>query len=424
MKKLKKFLIITTSILLIIFGVGYFGLKYLQHQLENKLVGCEIQNKNFYTSVPFDLVNNWILVKVKVTDSDEKFPFIFDTGAQTVLLDSLLNIIGKEQYDSYSYKEDSTASTNSFNNELITLHNLIIEKISFKNIGSISAKNSKWGMLNCVSPYGILGYNILQTLYSQIDYEKKEIIFTDDINKLPNYNNIQWINYEPSINQETPILKAIINDSIKISLFFDTGNSGGISLNSEKLYYKLANDSNIKAKKFISQPTIRIRGESDSIQESISFLASKFTLGDIAQTDVKINITNSEEREFTGFIGNKFLKDFIITLDYKKQRIGFIKRKETTTQDSGYGINYVPQNGNIVISSVYKNSKAYDLGIRPGDVVYSVNNILIKELNSEDLCNIYRNEYQLQNANDSILDIEIVNEEMVKKYSIKKYKLY
>ncbi|RLD26582.1 MAG: hypothetical protein DRI75_11435, partial [Bacteroidetes bacterium] len=99
--KIKKVLIIVSIIITTILCTGYFGLKYLQHQLEKRITGCELESTNFLTRLPFEYINNWIVIKVKVAGSEKEFPFIFDTGAQTVLLDSLLNEIGSENYQSF-----------------------------------------------------------------------------------------------------------------------------------------------------------------------------------------------------------------------------------------------------------------------------------------------------------------------------------
>ncbi|RLD25492.1 MAG: hypothetical protein DRI75_13275, partial [Bacteroidetes bacterium] len=363
-------------------------------------------------------------IKVKVAGSEKEFPFIFDTGAQTVLLDSLLNEIGSENYQSFSFSDKSDGAEHAFNNELISLHQLRIGEVEFNDIGAISAKNSKWGMLNCVSSYGIVGYNILQTFCTQIDYKKREITLTDNIEKLPNYGQIQWIDYKPSIKQETPIIKAAINDSIKLDLFFDTGNSGGINLNSSKLYDIFVRGESANTLKYFSKPSIRIRGENDEIKESIVLNTSNVTIGDIISKNINIGISNVPGREFDGLIGNKFFENFIITLDYKNKRIGFIQQQNMAPDNSTFGVSYVASKTKITVSSVFENSEAYNLGIRSGNELYSINGIKVSDLNDDDFCKIYRNEYQFQDSQDSILTLEILKDEKVIEYVLNKYKKF
>jgi len=279
-------------------------------------------------------------------------------------------------------------------------------------------------MLNCISAYGILGYNILQTFYSQIDYRKEQIILTDNIEKLPNYSQIQWIAYKPSIKQETPIIKAAINDSIEIDLFFDTGYSGGINLNSSKLYDILLSGQSENTLKYFSKQSIRIRGENDEIKESIILNTSNFTIGDVFAKEINIGISNLPEREFDGVIGNKFFENFIITLDYKNKRIGFIQQQNMTPDNNTFGVSYVASKNIITVSSVFEKSEAYNLGIRPGDELYSINGVKVSDLNDNDFCEIYRDEYKFQDSQDSILTLEIIKDKKAIEYVLKKYKKF
>lgn len=423
-KKIKIVLTIVSIIITIIFCTGYFGLKYLQHQLEKKITGCELESTNFLIRLPFEYINSWIVIKVKVAGSEKEFPFIFDTGAQTVLLDSLLNEIGPENYQSFTLSDKSDSAEHAFNNELISLHQLSIGEVDFKDIGAISANNSKWGMLNCVSSYGIVGYNILQTFCTQIDYKKGQITLTDNVEKLPNYSQIQWIVYKPSIKQETPIIEAAINDSIKIDLFFDTGYSGGINLNSSKLYDIFVREQSANTLKYFSKPSIRIRGENDEIKESIILNTSNFFIGDIISKNITIGISDVPESEFDGLIGNKYFENFIITLDYKNKRIGFIQQQDMTPDNSTFGVSYVASKNKITVSSVFENSEAYNLGIRSGNELYSINGVKVSDLNDDDFCKIYRNEYKLQDSQDSILTLEIFKDEKLIEYVLNKYKKF
>lgn len=418
--KISRFIFIFLSIILLLFGIGYFGLKYLQYQLENKITGCEIESKNFHITIPFEYINNWIVINAKVIGCDEELPFIFDTGAQTVLMDSLLNIIGKDNYQSFSFKNKKDSVKHAFNNELISLHQLNIDKIKFKDIGAISAKNSKWDMLNCVSAYGIIGYNVIQTFYTQIDYQKKQLTLSDKLEKLSNYKDIVWVDYESSINQETPVIKATINDSIPVDLFFDTGHSGGIILESEELYEKLIKTDSTKYLKYTSKPSIKIRGESEDINNALVYKAANLNIGDIQTNALNINVRNSKQREFHGFIGNSFLQDYIVSLDYKKKRIGFIKQPISETHSNyTFGINYTVTENKIVVSVVYDNSQADKLGIVPGDELYSINGIRISEI--KDLCAIYRKEFSFLSEHDSILNLEIIRDGKKIKHELNRY---
>jgi len=423
----KKVIVIIVIVMAVIIGGGYIFIEYLKSELKATISGCKLESNNFRTVIDFEYINNWIVIQAKVGGSDKEFPFIFDTGAQTVIMDSLLKEISKENYKKYGSSKRTDTINNAFNNGLISLNNLELGNVRFSGIGAITAKNSKWGMLNCISAFGIIGYNIIQTCIFQIDYEKKQIIITDKEENLSNSGEIQWITYKPISTQETPIIPAVINDSVKIDLFFDTGMSGGISLSSSELYSAISQQFPEQTAKYTSRPSLQIRGEKDELEESLIYRASSFSFGNNFSEDIRINIDNTpvnSEREYTGLIGNRYFEDYIITLDYRNRRVGFIPKQKLDERNNTFGITFLPNGNKMIVSSIYKGFKPDETGIQPGDEVYSINDIKISELKQEIFCEIYRKEYSFSNPADSILHIEIIKDDSLIEYKFKKQSLF
>ena len=422
--KWKKVLVIIAIIVAMITGGGYLFLQYLKSELEAKITGCKLETKNFQTVIDFEYVNNWIIVKAKVGGSDKEYPFIFDTGAQTVIMDSLLKEISITNYDKFGFGNKTGTAKHAFNNEIISLNSLELGNVRFGNIGAITAKNSKWGMLNCISAYGIIGYNVLQTCVFQIDYEKRQIIITDNDENLSNFGEIQWITYKSSIKQETPIIPAVINDSIKIDLFFDTGMSGCINLSSSGLYQTFKQQFPKQTVRYTSKPSIRIRGENDELKKSLVFRASAFSIGNNFSENININVSNTPEREFTGIIGNKYFENYIVTLDYRNKRVGFIPKQKRKEKNNTYGIGFLPFGHKMIVSTIYGGYEPEKAGIQPGDEIYSINGIKVSDLQTEIFCKIYRKEYSFGNPEDSLLQLEIVKNDSIIRYNFKKHKLF
>ncbi len=423
-RKWKKALIIIAVIIAIIWGGGYIGLQYLKKELEAKITGCKLETKNFKTVVDFEYVNNWIVVEVKVDGSEKKFPFLFDTGAQTVIMDSLLTEIGPDNYKSYSLGNKSKDEGHAFNNELISFNKIELGDVIFKDIGAITAKNSKWGMLNCISAYGIIGYNVIQSCSFQIDYEKKQITITDNVESLANYEEIQWIKYIPSTKQESPIIQAIVNDSIKLDLMFDTGMSGGVKLYSAELYQSFLQQFPDHTRKFLTRPSLLIRGEKDELIESLIFRAFKMSVGTDITENMSISVGNKIEGEYDGLIGNMYLENYIVTLDYKNRRIGFIPQEKREEKKKTYGMTYLPFGEKMIVSAVYNDFEPASAGILPGDEIYSINGIMISELPANTFCEIYRREYEFLNSEDSLLQIAIIKNDTIIEHKFKKQDLF
>jgi hypothetical protein len=429
MKKLTnkwaKALIVIIGVALLLTGAGYLGLQYLKSELNAKLSSCTLENKSFITVLDFDYVANWIVVKVKIEGNDKEYPFIFDTGAQTVVSDSLLKEIGSDNYGIMTSGGKKDSIKNAFKNEIITIKELQIGDLKFHDIGAITTLNSKWDMLNCVSAYGIIGYNILNTCGFQIDYGKKKIILTDQVESLENYGKIEWVNFTTPKNQETPIISAVINDSIKVNLFFDTGSSGGIKLSSTGLYKAIIEKFPKKIAKYSFTPTIRIRGEQNELVNSMLFQATTFSLGGNLSEDININVENTPEREFSGFVGNKYLENYIATVDYKNMRVGFLPHERLEREvSSTFGFSFTPTENKLVVTSVFEGSQPERQGILVGDEIVSINGTKISELPAGRFCEIYRNEYDIMSKADSILSIEIMKNGNLMEYRFNRQNIF
>lgn len=419
-----RFLIIIGIVITIIVGGGYLFLQYKIAQIKGAITGCEIENKNFTSVIDFEYVSNWIVVKVKVDGSDEEYDFIFDSGAQTVFSDSLIKEIENTNYKKFSVHTDT--AKHAFRSEIISLNGLELGHVKFKDIGALIVDNSEYEMLNCISPYGIIGYNILQNCCWQIDYEKKQIIITDQIESLPNLDKIRWIKYT-TISQETPIISAIINDSIQVNLFFDTGYSGAINLSSTNLYKTVSKQYPNQTVKYTVKPAIVISGGRNvNSYQKMLFRTSTFSIGPIVTKDQIISIEDVQEMKYSGLIGNKYFENYIITLDYLNNRVGFLPMENPKPYiiKSSFGLGFTPYEGKLLVTSLYAGSKAEQIGIRVGDEIFSINGIIISELQNETFCKIYRSEYELINDSDSIVTFEILKNENTLKYELEKYQLF
>ena len=372
MKMLKskwmKALMITVVVIVFLAGGGYLYLQHLISEVENTLTGCNLESSDFRSIVSFDYDSGWIVVKAKVNGSEREFDFIFDTGAQTVFSDSLFRQLGIDDYDRVKIETDTAA--HAFRNEIVSLESLELGGVKFGNIGGMVVESSEYDMLNCVSPYGIIGYNVLQTCIFQIDYKKKQILITDRIDSVESASDIKWVGYTTS-GQETPIIPAVINDSINVDLFFDTGFKGTVSLSSGTLYNSFSSQYPDRIAKYTARPTITLAGgkDVDSYQKML-FKTSTFVFGPNVTGDIIVSVADTPEGNYTGLIGSKFLEDFIVTLDYRNKRVGFLPNGEINRHDrkTTFGLSYAPVDNRLIVSAVYKGSEAesreYSWGMR------------------------------------------------------------
>ena len=295
--------------------------------------------------------------------------------------------------------------------------------ISFRNIGSMVLENKNWDMLNCISAYGIIGCNIIKTGCFQIDYEKKTITITDNVDNLPEKNRISWLKYKTD-GQETPVITAIL-DSLKIDLFFDTGSSSGITLYSPEIYRNVQENSLAEKAVFNMLPSLYIRGEKARPYKAVKYSPSQLEIfGTGLSKKIPVTVTDTPERKFTGTIGNRYLSDFIITLDYKNKRVGYTLNEIPEPEYKGsFGFGYFVHNNKVLINSVKDGSEIAEKGIQPGDEIISINGIEISKLPAEAFCRIFRNEFSFSGDTDSLMDIAVRQGDNVIDLSLHKFLL-
>lgn len=420
-KKWVKIVTIIAIVIACLVGSGYLALEYLVGQLTARLAGCTLENQQFTSTVNFDYVGKWIVVKARVNGSEKEFEFIFDSGAQTVFSDSLFKELGGEGFQTTQVQTDT--ENHAFRSEIIVLDKLELGDVVFRDIGAMVVNSKEYGMLNCVSPYGIIGYNVLQTCGLQIDYEKGQIVLTDQLEKLNSTGGVEWLPYT-TLDQETPIIEAVIDDSIKVRLFFDTGFSGGLSLTSTALFDAIRSSYPDRTAIYSAKSSITIRGD-DSAYQALKFTPSSFRLGNLTNDDLVLSVKNGDEREFTGLIGNEYLEKFIITLDYQNKRVGFTPQAglEKQADKSTFGLNFTPLDNKIYVNQVYHGSQADSQGLSIGDEIVSINGVSIVDLPPETFCDIYTYRHQLVKATDSLLILETNRNGKIDNYELARYML-
>ncbi len=429
-KKWVKILIIIVVTISCIVGGGYLYIQSLIAEVKGTLTSCKLENENFKTVIDFEYVNNWIVVKAKVGNSKKEYDFIFDTGAQTVFSDSLLKELNINDYKKVDFSSDT--SKNAFKDELVSIHKFQVGNVKFSDVGALIVDNAQYGMLNCVSPYGIIGYNLLQNCNFQIDYIKKQITITDKIDYLDNLEQTQWINYTPLYKystqfQETPVIPAVINDNIEVNLVFDTGNSGGINLFSETLYETITQKYPEQVAKYTFKPTITITNTKDTAHyEGAKFKTSTISVGTDLSKDLIVTIDNEPDRGYSGLIGNKYFENYIVTIDYTNKRIGFMPNKKAEKPDtkSNFGLNYTPFNNKLYVTRLYHNSEAKQKGICVGDEIVSINGIKMADLPADAFCKMYRSELILTNSEDNLLVLGIEKEGEITEYKLTGFQLF
>jgi predicted aspartyl protease len=385
---------------------------------------ANLKSSEFIQVVPFEFIGGHITVNINLNNKPNKYKFLLDTGAPTVISPVLTDSLKILKKIMFSKNADSGPIQNTY----CKIENIQIEKINYSKVGAINIDLKKMVNAKCNQvPDGIIGSNVLSKGILQIDFDKKELIITDNIKSLNFIENSIKTKFLAASFTHTPIISIYVNDTIPVNLVFDTGNNGFITLNdfeTEKTIYKSISENN-KCDAF-GIGYNDISGKSDSVS-LFSIIRTNLKFGDTTFVNVPCtygkfkNVSSNKQ----GSIGNAFMKNFIVTIDWNEKYIYLYPKSGVKLSDNrkSFGISYAFIENKLIIGTVYKNSEAEKLGLVPHDEILSINGILISALSEKDICDYNNDKRDLNDSNDKLV-IEVKKSDSMMKYALSEYKLF
>jgi hypothetical protein len=331
------------------------------------------------TSFSFrQLTGGVIIFRALFSDYKDTLNFILDTGSGGISLDSAtvtemgitpvpsnLTILGIAGIRKVSF----------IYNQKLKLPGLTIDSLNY-HINDYEILTSVYGE----KIDGIVGYSVLSRYIFHINYDNYTIsIFSNGTIKYPKGG---WL-YEPVL-RTLPIQNARIKDAktINTRLLFDIGAGLCVMLNKEFI-----DDSNFLSKKrvFYSKEAEGVGGKIDldmTVIKEVRLGPYKFRNVPIFVFEDTFNVTTYPY--LGGILGNDLLRRFNLYLNYAQKEFYMIPNQHFNDQfDYAYsGIELYLIDDYIVIGNVAENSPAEFSGLREGDIVVGMNNLLGQSLQS------------------------------------------
>jgi hypothetical protein len=351
--------------------------------------------------IPFELKEDFVLVKVGINDKEEPSTFVFDTGATADLLDSTAATKLGLKPD-YKHNIDGAGGTQSYDiilNQNLTLPNDI--KIENTNLVLADLTNLKEAMERDFE--GIIGYSLLKNYITKIDYENQKIIL---FNKIEQVSTTGYTTIPFDFGNGIPIPQFDITitlnngESFTDRVLFDSG--AGLTLLINSPYNETHQVSEKAGKNLISSSE---NLHSKSISEDIAIQSME--IGGYNFKEMVVSIAHdkggvSSYEGYLGILGAEIISRFDVILDYSAHTL-YLKPNKNYGQSFEFplsGIKLKKDNNQVIIKTIEKTSPAYQKGVRQGDQLISINNNA-----SGDLA-IYR---KLLNQEGETVQLEIVN---------------
>lgn len=285
-------------------------------------LNAEILNENT-TRIPFKIIDHLIIVEAQLLD--KRGNFIIDTGSETLILNS-------KHFKTYNTNGANGKNTNGVNSKIDNVKEKFIKSLSIKdlNLNKLNAdviNLSHFEKIKKISLLGIIGYNILKDFEVFIDMYLNQITLTKT-DKLGNrlQKKVYAEKFQDSINFKLKKHTIVLNGYVgnyKVRFGLDTAaeyNQINKSLNKKILSY------------FYKSKKLKLTGASGKSKKVTLGRLFSFKLNDkIYFGPMYTVLTNFNQMQDTfgthldGILGYEFFKQKRTIINYKKQKLYFIK---------------------------------------------------------------------------------------------------
>ncbi|SEM10037.1 gag-polyprotein putative aspartyl protease [Chryseobacterium taichungense] len=369
------------------------------------------ENKNYVATIPYTEIAGKLIINVSINNQNRKF--ILDTGAATVISENLFKELHPKVLQTVNVS-DSSGKTDSL--PIVSLSQVTINSISFKDIPAIVSKESKI-IFECFGVDGFIGSNLLRNSAIQFDEKTKTITITDKPNLL-NLDKKDAGKMELSSSQSDPYvwikLKNEKGDVATEKILFDTGDDGfyRLSINAYKHIIKDVNVFEVKAKSTGSF-TAGIHG---SAEDTENYMIN-IPLMEVNNMKFKNVITKTTYTDASRF-GSGILKYGKITLDYINKKFyvqPFQNTYEISLQKQQWPIDPVLNNDKFVVGIIWDQTLSQK--IKKGDEIIKFDNMDYQKMNS---CDITKSNKEIDKQK-AIIELKDAQTGQIKEVELNKY---
>ena len=349
----------------------------------NLLDSGQISKAQYSVTLPFELVDNMMIVNLPIKGKD--YRFMFDTGASNVFSEKAIKELGlKKRKDTMNFHDTSGEHRDT---SLYDGPDLKIGDVSFKGFTFAGVDTLKDFPMSCFKLDGILGYNLLRHSAVSLDFQKKQITLSNVYKGNPvseGYTPVGFYFY----NNDAPQV-AVFHKFGDLTLGIDTGKNDGITFRHPQLASVL-NEMGYKPDSTYKMDMIGIYGLK-------TYDVNDYTLSGMRIGRMKINNeqVTVEAREGISLVGVSFLSNFKTIIDFPSRVVWFksVARKEKSSSLPKFGFNLdIKNNGEMFASNVAEGKQAQKAGLKNGDQIVGINGSKHQTFTQDDFCDIYLNE--------------------------------
>lgn len=264
----------------------------------------ELSAAVFNDNIPFYYFEKYTFIDVQI--NHKTYTFLFDTGWDITHIDK--SLFEEIEFTPLQKHKTTGSSFEDVKLQYGTLSSLTIGQLAFKNIAvgvqDLSFIRSTFPDQRKI--YGIIGTNILRKAFWQIDYAKQTIKFSNTLENFHVPDNAYQIPMTPKSaagwgsNRIQLTINGVTDDFV-----FDTGSYGSFTANTSFLKRLEHGDTPLEEIKLTGQNHKR------------KFKLSTLKIDTLEFQDLEISIEEKVEL----LIGNDFLEDYRVTIDWETNQL-------------------------------------------------------------------------------------------------------
>ena len=313
--------------------------------------------------VPFILKRSHV-IEVTATIRNMPYTMILDTGGMTML-------------------EKSANDSLDFETIEIPHQNAEMAIVDELKLGSASVQGMKVGLVDFNETFkfelpGMIGSDYLRFFNVEINYEKQNITFRNS-HKLTKDTDTDHLMDIEMILPYFPTVELLVNEEHKFPGMVDTGLPYAFAFPISWL----ENLSESEKENLVESDGYFVRWPWTESPQNYLYLMPEIKLEDIVLKDVPVifgEIPNFLGNS-TALIGKYFLENYLTTIDYPNRQVKFTDANQTNySLRISAGINIAKKEGKLQITGVWKNSPAFEAGLKPTDELIAVNSKTFDEI--------------------------------------------
>jgi|GEM_PF-1502545 len=352
-----------------------------------------VSPSSYRETLPFDHIREKVIVPVMINGKERRF--IFDTGAITVISNSLYEemqylALGNEPfYDIHKNRDTSL---------VVQVRKMKLGQVSFNNIPALvyDLKALPWG---CFEIDGIIGSNMLRESSVQINLQDSTLTIADHICKMDLGNarkNKMRLN-----KQNSPFIKLLFDQGHSDYFLFDSGSDGFVNMNRD-LFLQMKDEVPVQMqRKGNGSNAMGIigNGRRDDVYRVV---LDSFGIASHSVLDPLIEVTSTRSK-----VGSQLFHFGKVTLDYVNQNFFFEAYQLPLVYDReespGYGFIPVVDKNTLRVGLVWENSLVDSLGLKPNQRIIRINEYNFADSLEDAFCTLF-----LENALRESKEIEMI----------------